>query len=108
MGKFTNDIQAWPLWSQLLLLVVLLLVGHFWLTRLLGTIRLSQCPTWASSRIWNLLLYFLSAAALSWLAVKFCIGTNAGGKPYLWGLYGRVLFIGLTAYLTNVFARYFS
>lgn len=108
MDKLTSDIQAWPLWSQLLLLVVLLLVVHFWLSRLLGTIRLSQRPAWASGRIWNLLLYFLSAAALSWLAVNYCIGVNAGGKPYHWGLYGRVLFIGLTAYVTNLFSRYFS
>ena len=107
MNNFTRDILGWPLWSQLVLLVVVALVAHFWFGRLIGSLQ-RQTTGWLSGRLWYFIRSLLWAFALSWLAVRFCVGTNAHGEPYEWGFYGRVLFVGLTAYMTNLLTRYFS
>ena len=108
MDKITHDLWNWPLWCQLLLLIVLGLVTHFWVGRLLGSMHKIQATGWKSSRLWHFMQCLFWAGIVSWLAVRFCIGKNGQGNPYAWGFYGRVLFVGFTAYLTNLFTRYFS
>lgn len=108
MEKFNQDVWNWPLWSQLLLLIILGLVAHFWFGRLLSSLMQKQTTGWISSRLWHFIQCLFWATVLSWLAVRFCVGMNGQGKAYEWGFYGRVLFIGLIAYLTNLLTRHFS
>ncbi len=108
MNKFTQEIGNWPLWSQLLLLVVLGLVIHFWFGRLSSSLLATRTAGGSLERWWRLIQCVLWSAGLSWIAVRFCVGTNGQGRPYEWGFYGRVLFVGLTAYLSNFLTRYFS
>lgn len=102
--EWTGWPTAWPLWQQLGLLAILIVVLRYWLSAILGRVRWE----WLATPGGKLLKYGVGALLLSYLTSSFCIGETAPVNPVQWGFYGRLLLIGQTAFFTNLFARYFS
>ena len=100
-----HELMSLPLWTQFLLIGVLILVGQYWFSQIAS--RLSGFK-WSSSPISNLLKYLAVASLLAYLLVNFWLGTTPAGQRYEWGHYGRGAFIGLTLFLTQFFTRYFT
>ena len=101
--RLTHDIQTWPLWGQILLLLTIILVANFWLGKLLGSIPFNA--SWRDHPGLKLLTYGCLATAISWLTTSYCIGRNAAGIPFEWGFYGRILFVGQILFITQLLSR---
>ena len=79
---------------------ILLSVGWYWIGILRSNVRVQK----PDERLLRLLRYATMAAAIAYVALRFCFETPSGPAP--WGVWGRVGFVSLTTYLTVFFSRY--
>lgn len=104
MNHVTNEFISLPLWAQIMLVVIILFVGHYWLQFTSRGI-LSKLTN-IDSRYWILLKWAFVSMMISYLIVTFWVGTDATNHVMPWGLWGRGAFVLSTVYLTTFMSRY--
>lgn len=105
MVNLLHDFRGIPLWGQIMLVVIILVVGNFWLQRVsTGLITHLKMP---GGPFWQLLKVVIAAGLIAYMSVTFWIGSDARGQVYPWGLWGRGAFVVVTIYLTTFFHKVF-
>lgn len=106
MENLLHDFRGIPLWGQIMLVVLVLVVGNFWLQRVsTGLIAHLKMP---GGSFWQLIKLAVAAGLIAYMSVTYWIGSGAHGEAYPWGLWGRGAFIVVTIYLTVFFQKVFS
>ncbi|PRY27799.1 hypothetical protein CLV58_13117 [Spirosoma oryzae] len=106
MNQLLREFSALPLWAQLMLISVVLVVGHFWLS-MLGK-GLWQRVLATDNRTWTVLRFAAFAGLIAYASVSFCLGHDEQGQALQWSVYARGAFVVEVLYLTPLLLRVFQ